>query len=287
MRKRKTIYVFLFFLFILAIILAGIIFYSQSRELKIIFLDVGQGDAILIEQGSKQILIDGGPSGQAILDKLGKYVPFWDRDIEMIIVTHPDADHITGLVNVAQNYKVGAILETQAQSDSQIFKRLQDLIQEKKIETVNAQGSEKINLADNAVMEILNPSPETPINSQDTNASSIVARLIFGDNTFLFTGDLPGEQEAELLSKNINLNSRVLKVAHHGSKYSTGEEFLTVVHPEDAVISVGKNNRYGHPAAEIIERLKSESVRILRTDELGDIEYECKDSSVKCAVVAN
>lgn len=285
MRNRKIIYIFLLALLILALVLAGIVFVQKSQELKIIFLDVGQGDAILIEQGSKQILIDGGPSGQALLEKLGNYVPFWDRSIEMIIATHPDADHITGLVDVMQNYKVEVVMETQAQSESQIFKRFQDLIQEKKIETVDAQRGERINLADNTAMEILNPSPETSISSQDTNASSIVAQLIFGDNKFLFTGDLPQEQEAALI--NNKLNSRVLKGAHHGSKYSTSNEFLKAVAPEDAVISVGKNNRYGHPAAETIERLKNKNIRILRTDEMGDIEYACMDSATKCAVIAN
>jgi competence protein ComEC len=286
MRKRKTVYTFLVFLFILVIILAGVIFVQKSRELKVIFLDVGQGDAILIEQGSKQILIDGGPSGQRLLEKLGKYVPFWDREIEMIIATHPDADHITGLADVMQNYKIGLVMETGATSESQIFKKTQELIQEKNIEKIEAQRGEKINLNDEARMEIFNPGPETPISSNDTNVSSVMARLTFGDNSFLFTGDLPGEQEVALINNKIALNSRVLKVGHHGSKYSTSEEFLKAVAPEDAVISVGKNNRYGHPAQEIIERLKSKSIRILRTDEMGDVEYDCTNYAAKCAVVA-
>ncbi|MFA6382843.1 MAG: ComEC/Rec2 family competence protein [Parcubacteria group bacterium] len=287
MRNRKTTYIFLLALLVLASILAGVIFVQKSRELKIIFLDVGQGDAILIEQGSKQILIDGGPSGQALLEKLGKLVPFWDRNIEMIIVTHPDADHITGLVDVMQNYNIGIVMQTNGTSDSQIFKKFEDLIRMKKIETIEAQRGEKINLAENTEIEILNPSLETPISAEDTNASSVVARLIFGENTFLFTGDLPVEQEAELINKNINLAAKVLKIAHHGSKYSTSREFLQAVNSEDAVISVGKNNRYGHPAAETIERLKNKSIRILRTDEMGDIEYACANPVAKCTVVAN
>ena len=287
MRRRKTTYFILFSLFALALILLSVIFYANSKTLKIIFLDVGQGDAILIEQGSKQILIDGGPSGQVLLDKLGKYVPFWDRNIEMIIATHPDADHITGLADVMQNYKVGAVLETKAQSDSQIFKKLEDLIQGKHIATIEAQRGEKINLDDNASMEILNPGPETPISAQDTNASSIVAKLSFGSNSFLFTGDLPSDQEAELIKEKLDLDSNVLKVGHHGSKYSTGEEFLKAVNPQDAVISVGKNNRYGHPAPEILDRLKNYGVKIFRTDEMGDIEYDCVSFTAKCSLIAN
>jgi competence protein ComEC len=287
MKNRKTIYIILFCLFILAIIFTGIILAQKAQELKIIFLDVGQGDAILIEQGSKQILIDGGPSGQRLLEKLGKYVPFWDRNIEMVIATHPDADHITGLADIMQNYKIGIIMQTAAVSDSQIFKKVQELIQEKNIEKVEAQRGEKIHLNDDAVMEILNPGPETPISSNDTNASSVVAKLSFGDNSFLFTGDLPSEQEQALIGDKLNLNSQVLKVGHHGSKYSTSDEFLQAVNPQDAVISVGKNNRYGHPAPETLERIKNKNIRILRTDELGDIEYDCVNSGAKCALVAN
>jgi competence protein ComEC len=281
MRNRKIIYIVLFCLFALALILAGIIFVQKSQELKIVFLDVGQGDAILIEQGSKQILIDGGPSGQTLLNKLGKHVPFWDRNIEMVIVTHPDADHITGLVDVMQNYKVGIIVETLAVSDSQIFKKLEETIREKNIEKIEAQRGEKIILNEMASMDILSPGSEAPINSNDTNASSIVAKLSFADNSFLFTGDLSSEREADLA----NIKADVLKVAHHGSKYSTGEEFLKAVSPEDAVISVGKNNRYGHPAPEALERLKSKNIRILRTDEMGDIEYNCANLAAKCVLV--
>jgi competence protein ComEC len=287
MQRRKATYIFLSALFILVLILAGIIFHSQSRDLKVIFLDVGQGDAILIERGSQQILIDGGPSGQVLLDKLGKYIPFWDRNIELVMESHPDADHITGLVDVLKNYSVGAVMQTSATSDSQVYRKLQELIQTKNINIVTGERGEKINLGAETQLEVLGPSPETPTNAQDTNAASIVTKLSFGDNSFLFTGDLPSEQEAALISAGLNLNSRVLKVGHHGSKYSSSPAFLGAVHPTDAVISVGKNNRYGHPAPEIMDRLKSNNINIFRTDELGDIAYECADVEKRCAMVAN
>jgi competence protein ComEC len=287
MQRRKAIYIFLASLFILALVLTGIIFYSRSQELKVIFLDVGQGDAILIEQGSKQILIDGGPSGQVLLDKLGKYVPFWDRNIELVIATHPDADHITGLVDVLKNYSVGAVMQTSAQSESQTFKKLEELIQAKNTKVVAGERGENIKLNEKAQMEILGPGPETPISTRDTNAVSIVARLSYGDNNFIFTGDLPAEQEAELLKQNFDLNSQVLKVSHHGSKYATSQEFLDAVKPLDSVISVGKNNRYGHPNQEILDRLKSKKINIWRTDELGDVAYECANYETRCRMVAN
>jgi competence protein ComEC len=287
MQRRKAIYIFLIGLFILALILAGIIWYEKGQELKVIFLDVGQGDAILIEQGSKQVLIDGGPSGQVLLEKLGKYVPFWDRKIELVIATHPDADHIAGLIDVLKNYSVGAVMQIAAQSDSETFKKLEDLIKNKNIEIVVGERGEKINLDDEAQREILNPGPETSISSQDTNASSIVARLSFGENSFMFTGDFPIEQEDGLLKQNLNIQSNILKVSHHGSKYATSQEFLDAVKPTDAVISVGKNNRYGHPNQEIVDRLKQGKIEILRTDEAGDIEYSCNAPETPCLVVAN
>jgi len=269
-------------LFAISLILAGIIFYSRSQELKVIFLDVGQGDAILLEQGSRQILIDGGPSGQALLNKIGKYIPFWDRKIELVIATHPDADHITGLVDLVKNYQVDAIMQTEAQSDSQVFQKFKDIVQQKNIQVVQGARGGKINLADGARLEILSPGAETPISAQDTNASSIVAKLIFGENSFLLTGDLPDEQERELINRNVDIRAKILKVAHHGSKYSTSVEFLEKVSPREAVISVGKNNRYGHPNPEVLERLQQKNIKIWRTDEIGDIEYYCKNPLELC-----
>lgn len=283
MKNKKIIYGILISLFALTLILGAVIFYSKNQELKVIFLDVGQGDAILIEQGSRQILIDGGPSGQVLLNKLGKYIPFWDREIEMIIATHPDQDHIAGLVDAMKNYKVDLIMDTSAQSDSQIFKKYQEIIQTKNIENLKGEAGMKIKLSDNQEMEILNPRDNDLWDKSDTNASSIVARLSSGKTSFLLTGDLPSEQE-------ININAEktdVLKVAHHGSKYSTSQEFLDKISPVEAIISAGKNNRYGHPAPEVLERLQDKNIKIWRTDEAGDIQYICANKETQCVKVAN
>ena len=283
MKNKKIVYGILISLFVLTLILAGIIFYSKNQELKVIFLDVGQGDAILIEQGSRQIWIDGGSSGQILLNKLGKYIPFWDREIEMIIATHPDQDHIAGLVDAMKNYKVDLIMDTSAQSDSQIFKKYQEIIQTKNIESLKAEAGIKIKLADNQEMEILHPKSSGLWDKSDTNAGSIVARLSSGKTSFLLTGDLPSEQEINIKVEKTD----VLKVAHHGSKYSTSQEFLDKIAPMEAIISAGKNNRYGHPASEVLERLQNKNIKIWRTDEVGDIEYRCASKDMQCAMVAN
>lgn len=286
MRHRKSIYIGILALLIVSLILAAVIWHGKSQELKVVFLDVGQGDAILIEQGGNQILIDGGPSGQALMEKLGKYIPFWDREIEMVIATHPDQDHIEGLVSAMQNYKVDSIMETAAQSDSQVYKKLEETISQKNIQKIKGQAGMKIKLADTE-LDVLGPLGEIPQGvPKETNPYSIVTKLAFGKNSFLFTGDMTSDIEAQLIQNKIDLAAHVLKIGHHGSKYSTSSEFLDAVHPQDAILSVGKNNRFGHPAPETLERLKNHKLNILRTDEAGDIEYSCPNPDSLCQLLA-
>ena len=296
MSNRKSLYVILLFLSILCLILAGIIFHSRKQELTVSFLDVGQGDAILIQEGSKQILIDGGPNGQVLLEKLGKYVPFWDRNIEVIIATHPDQDHIDGLIDAMNAYGVSEVIDNSAESDSQVYKKYLETIGEKNIPRIKGQAGMNIKISDEVDLEILYPGEILENNPKDTNADSIVAKLTYGENSFLLTGDLTTKGEQDLIKSLGNLgtkspigdlvpklHSQFLKVGHHGSKYSTSEEFLEKVAPRDAVISVGKNNRYGHPADEVINRLNGNKINVLRTDKIGDILYSC-DSTNKCSL---
>jgi competence protein ComEC len=284
MPNRKVIYTTLFLLLALAFILAGIIFYAKNNDnLKIIFFDVGQGDAALISQGQNQILVDGGKNGKLVLEKLGQYVPFWDRSIEMVAATHPDQDHIGGLIDVLKNYNAGAVLETRAGSDSQTFKAWKEAVNQENAENIEAVKNVTIKFPNGAEAEVLYPffSIESP-GSSSTNQYSIVIRLNWGKDSFLFTGDLPAKQELELTGDKLAQDSRVLKVAHHGSKYSTSVEFVKAVKPEEAIVSVGKNNSYGHPAPEVIDRLLQNGVKIYRTDEMGDIIYQCKVQGELC-----
>ena len=245
------------------------------------FLDVGQGDSILISEGDQQILIDGGKDGKILLEKLGKYIPFWDRKIETIIETHPDADHIGGLVDVLGTYNVGTLLETKMQSDSQTYKKLEEEIIQNNVEKIEAKKDVSIKFADGSVAEILYPfNSVTDINGQDTNMYSVVVKLTVGRDKFLFTGDLPTTEENKLAENNVDVSANFLKVAHHGSKYATSNEFLDSVKPVDAIISVGKNNTYGHPNQEVLQRLLQHKINTLRTDESGDIVYNCEKS--KC-----
>jgi len=284
MSNRKIIYGTIFILAILALVFGFVSASAQNQELKVIFLNVGQGDATLIMQGDKQVLIDGGPDGQILLEKLGKYVPFWDRKIELIVASHPDQDHIQGLTDVLEKYQIGSVIQNSDESDSQIFKKYKDLLAQKNINIIDAQPGAKAEIGNGAGMEILGPLEEKN-DKKDTNIDSVVAKLTFGKNNFLFTGDSPFEEENDLLKTTEEISANVLKVSHHGSKYATSQEFLEKVQPKEAIISVGKNN-YGHPSPEILERLEKDKIKIIRTDESGDVEYDCPRLEENCFLLS-
>jgi competence protein ComEC len=284
MRNRKIFFSLIGGLFALALILSVIILHGKNEALSVVFLDVGQGDAILISQGSQQVLIDGGKDGKLLLEKLGKYIPFWDRKIENIVETHPDQDHIGGLISVLQTYEIGSLLETKMQSDSQTFKKLEELIAENKVEKVEAKKDVTIKFSNGATLQILYPLDSvTDVSGKDTNMYSVLAKLVVGENKFLLTGDFPTTAENDLLSSDVDISAQFLKVAHHGSKYATSNEFLEKVEPAEAIISVGKNNSYGHPNPETLQRLTAHRINIRRTDESGDLEYVCQ-GDLKCVL---
>lgn len=277
MPRRKIIYSGIIILFIFSLILSWRIF-VRSEELKVYFLDVGQGDAILISQGNQQVLIDGGPSEQILMEKLGQFIPFWDRKIETLIATHPDKDHIAGLMAVIKNYQVGALINSRADKDSVIFQEFEKIAERERITKMTGEPGWKINWPSGASLKILE-AKET----KDSNEGSIVTRLDFGENSFLFTGDITENTERDLISRvPDSLIADFLKIAHHGSKYATSTEFLNKAKPKEAVISVGKNNRYGHPTEEVLNRLKEKGITILRTDQGGDIIYACPEIKKDC-----
>lgn len=285
MLNRKLIYSLLVFLIVIGLVMGGIILYSfKNNELKVFFLDVGQGDAILISQGGSQVLIDGGRDGKILLEKLGRRIPFWDRQIEIIIATHPDQDHIGGLIDVLRAYGVNTIIETKAGSQSQVYKVWTSAVSEEEAVFMEALAGLKIKFVGGAVGEILYPTHSiNDSDSNNSNESSVVLRIDFGENSFIFAGDLPEKQENELIVKNIDF----LKVSHHGSKHSTSESFLDKLNPREAIISVGKNNSYGHPNQEALDRLIKRKINIRRTDEMGDIVYKCENIDSTCLLVAN
>jgi len=283
MQNQKLAYGILLSLLILSLILGGVIFYSKNfHELKVIFLNIGQGDAILIVQGKNQVLIDGGKSGKLLLERLGKFIPFWDRQVEAVVATHPDQDHIGGLASVLQNYKVETVIETKAKSKTQVYKRWENEIEKEQTQRVEAVRGARIKFPNGALAEIIYPFYSlADSQSKDNNANSIVIKLAFGEEDFLLTGDLPSRQEKILIDSGLDLQSRILKAGHHGSKHSTSAEFLKSVKSEEAIISVGKNS-YGHPHPDVLGRLREQGIKFWRTDEKGNIVYECKSRDEKC-----
>ncbi len=275
MSPKKNLVFYIFGFLVLLNVLAGIaaLDLSKTRFLEVNFFDVGQGDAIFIESPRRhQILIDGGP-GSAILEKLGKEMPFWDRTIDLVILTHPERDHLAGLLEVLKRYKVENILWTGVVRDTQEFKEWEKAIEEEKTNVRIAQSGQRITiLSEKLYLEILYPFENlTGQELKNSNNTSIVSRVVFNENSFLFTGDIQKSAEKELTENGKELNSDILKVSHHGSKNSNTKEFIEKVLPEIAVISVGKGNSYGHPHQEVLDILESYGIRVLRTDQQGDI----------------
>jgi len=263
-------------LLVVAILVSVAAVTMPDDKLHISFLDVGQGDAILIQKGNQQVLVDGGPSPQAISLGLGSKMPFWDRTIDLVILTHPSADHVTGLVEVLQRYEVKQVLYPDLDFESDIYDEWLRVIEEKDIEHTLAQAGQQIDLGEGVVIKVLNP--QTPLltgTDSDIDNNGVVLHISMGEMSFLLTADTMCQAEWELIARRANLTSTVLKVGHHGSDTSTSLEFLAVVDPQLSVISVGAENRFGHPSDEVITRLEERigSENIYRTDEHGTIEF--------------
>ncbi|MEK7186854.1 MAG: ComEC/Rec2 family competence protein [Patescibacteria group bacterium] len=253
---------------------------QPGDALRVYFLDVGQGDSILIDTPShKRLLLDGGPNRQ-VLSELGKILPFADKRIDVLVESHPDKDHIGGLPEVVDRYKVSLFLEPGVLSDNTIDDELKKRVGEKNIPTLLARRGMKINFGDGAEVLILFPNRD--VTGWETNDASIVAKLVYGGKSFLLTGDSPKKIEFILLGLNQEiLKSTVLKLGHHGSRTSTSLLYAETVSPEYAVISAGKDNSYGHPHKEVLEIMKEIGAQIASTAELGTILFETDGKNLK------
>ncbi len=264
---------------------------DRHGELTVAFLDIGQGDAIYIEApNGNQMLIDGGPSSGAVLRALGRVMPFYDRSLDIVLATHPDQDHVGGLPAVIDRMSVGSVVTTENTSDTGAYGAFEKAIIEKQTARVLARAGERIILDDGVVLEILFPDRNAA--GWDTNTGSIVARLSYGDESFLFTGDSPQAVEQYLIglpapsSRQAGKNSgaihaNVLKLGHHGSRTSTAREFLSAVNPEYAVISAGKDNKYGHPHKEVTDLLAEFKIPAISTFDRGTVVFRTNGEELK------
>ncbi|MCD6094349.1 MBL fold metallo-hydrolase [bacterium] len=273
--KRKLRIFFILVLLSLAVFIWQRVF-ATSRDslLEVNFLNVGQGDSILIEMPyQNQVLIDGGP-GSDVVEKIAKEMPFFDRKIEMVILTHPDRDHISGLFSILDTYKVDKVLLPNIRYfDSEkrkvLYETFKRKVREQGGKIIFGKRGQRISFSENSRFLILWPIDNLKI--KKNNDYSIVSLFSFGNMDFLFTGDISKRIEPQLFPGNLELKKiEVVKIAHHGSRYSTSEFFIKRVSPETAIISVGENN-YGHPAREVLDNLRKYGIKTFRTDENGKI----------------
>jgi len=268
----KLIFAILILLVLLNILAWREVLRVNGEEfLEVTFFDVGQGDAIFIEsEKMHQILIDGGPNN-TILEKLAEEMPSWDRTIDLIVLTHPEHDHMRGLIEVLKRYEVENVLWTGVIREGAEYEEWKRLLEEERAKVYIAESNQRISAQDNSFfIDILYPFESLEqVEERNLNDTSIVARLVFKENSFLFTGDISKKIEEGLIEKKFEIDSDILKVGHHGSKTSTGENFIKEVSPNIAVIQCGKSNLYGHPHEEVLQNL--EGIKVLRTDLIGDI----------------
>jgi len=263
----------IFVLFVLTLC----IWYAAIREdarglLTVSFLDVGQGDSIFIQAPSgRQVLVDGG-KGTAVLRQLSRHVPWYDKTIDVVVGTHPDQDHIGGLVEVLRRYRVALIVKSSVlDTEGADFKAFEKAIgEEEGAETFQAERGKVVDLGKGAYLEIL--FPDRNLAEAETNTGSIVTRIVYGETAFMLTGDSPDEIENYLAALGTStLKSNVLKAGHHGSKTSSSPLFLGYVNPEYGIYSRGCDNKYGHPAPEVVARFAQFGIPTL------DI---CKDGTI-------
>lgn len=283
MKTKQLIKILLGLLAIISFLI-GFTYYSQGerQNLEVDFLNVGQGDAILIKTPYAQnILIDGGPDN-SVLSELGKNLSFYDKNIDLIILTHPHSDHVTGLVEILRRYKVKRIIMTGVLYSAPYYLAFLDEIKKQNIATEIIKGPEDVVFGNNLEIKIFYPFEDiSGRTSANANDESIIAKLSYFNESFLLTGDAEAQIEEKLIDNKFDLTADVLKVPHHGSCASLNQKVIEAVKPEVAIISVGADNKYGHPCAQAIDLLNNDHIQILRTDEQGTIKLISDGNLVK------
>ncbi len=253
-----------------------IVFEPVNKNLQVYFLDVGQGDSelVILPNGPK-ILIDGGPNNK-VIDELASVLRPTDRYIDLVLLSHPQTDHFTGLIDVLKRYQIGAFIFNGRSTTADSWSALSKVIQEDKIPVVILAGGDKIHYLDSQFNFLL--PDKNFIESSDLNETAFVSLLQSQNSKILFTGDIDTKTEDYLMRK-YDLDVDVLKVAHHGSKFSSGEKFLSNISPKIAVIEVGKNS-YGHPTSEVLKKLASVGAQIFRTDKDGMVKLVINNQEI-------
>lgn len=260
---------------LMALLVAAGVFIVKLPDGKLHFwaLDVGQGDAILmiLPDGNK-VLVDGGADDK-VVQRLAEVLPFYDRTIELVILTHPHPDHMIGLIEVIKRYDVGRLVMTGIKYDYPGYDAFLETVAKKQVPVLFADGKKDLKFGE-VILDFL--FPLAPIQGQyfgNVNNSSIVFRVLYGNNAFILQGDLEKEGEAQLAASGLDLRASVIKVGHHGSRTASSDDYLAKVLADFAVISCGAGNRYNHPHIETMRALKKYRVKVRRTDLDGTVEF--------------
>lgn len=262
---------------------------GAKKELTVSVMNIGQGDAIYIEApNGNQVVVDGGPDAK-ILHELGKLMPWYDKSLDMLVITNPDKDHIAGFVDVLKRFNVEYLLESGTENGSLVNNEIERLAKADGVKEILARRGMEIFLDQNAGVKLTILFPDRDVSKEKTNDGSIVMRLTYGDTAVMLTGDAPTGVEGYLLSlassfssttpiftADLRLKSDVLKVGHHGSRTSTSEAFVRAIAPKFAAISLGLDNKYGHPHQETLDTLSAAkpTIEIFRTDQDGTIIFK-------------
>lgn len=257
---------------------------AVSPRLEIWVLDVGQGESVLVREPSgKKLLFDGGPN-DTVLAQIGEILPPWDRHIDVVVLSHPHADHIRGLISVLDRYTIGELWTSGTTAATKDFAAWTEKIQEKKIKTrvVQAGLEEPWGQAELEVHHpLITMAGKQP---SETHDGTVVVRVEYQAQALLLTGDLEEEHELAMLQScqqpKCTLASQIMQIPHHGSAYGLAPEFLAAVHPQIALIPVGKDNKFKHPRPEILEKLKKAQVIILRTDTQRQLHLFFQNSAI-------
>lgn len=266
-------YILLLLIITSILLWASVLQENHKGILKFVVLDVGQGDSLFIESPTGlQVLIDGGP-GNSLSKEIGKVMPWYDRHIDMLVITNPDADHYEGFIKVLDKYSVDVVMEPGTTNTYTAYTFLQDKFKQKNVPKILARRGQIVDLGAGAYLEII--FPDRDVSELSPNDGSMVMRLVYGETSIMLQGDSTSRMEEYLLSKDgINLKSTILKVGHHGSKTSSQEEYVSSISPELAVISSGINNRYGHPHKETLDTMQKLKIPTYSTCNNGRIIFE-------------
>ncbi len=274
MIKKFPKYIIVLILFIFTCYLIFQVLSNKDNKLKIIFLDVGQGDSVLvIAPNGNKVLYDAGPPNGMVSVGLNQFIKYFDSNVDIFITSHPDSDHIGGF-NSVLNYNPNYYIDNHKINFTSDFSDLEKSLMKKNIKRLTAVSGEAIELGSGVNIKIL--SPDGSVSNLSNNNSSVSILISYGKNQILLTGDMEIDEENNLIRKyGFNLDSVILKAGHHGAKTSTGANLLKATSPKYVIVSADKNNKYGHPNQATIDRIKNEGAEILETSKLGSIVFDC------------